>query len=99
MPISPYLVPETGDILWHETCESLKLNNVHIDGRHAFDHGDYGHDFVHLGSDVVHKRPCWWLCVAAVPAQHRGRLFLAFADDDPRTAEEVSKVLLLAIER
>ncbi len=29
-------------------------------------------------------------------AQHRGRLFLPFADDDPRTAEVISKVLLLA---
>ena len=29
-------------------------------------------------------------------SQHRGRLFLPFADDDPKTAEVVSKVLLLA---
>jgi hypothetical protein len=32
----------------------------------------------------------------AVPAQHRGRLFLPFADDDPRTAEVISKTILLA---
>ena len=31
-----------------------------------------------------------------VHGQHRGRLFLPFADDDPRTAEVVSKVVLLA---
>ncbi len=31
-----------------------------------------------------------------VHAQHRGRLFLPFADNDPKTAEIVSKVLLLA---
>ena len=36
------------------------------------------------------------LCIVPVHAQHRGRLFLPFADDDPRTAEVVSKVLLLA---
>jgi hypothetical protein len=35
----------------------------------------------------------------AVHSQHRGRLFLPFADDDPRTAEVVSKVLLLARDR
>jgi hypothetical protein len=28
--------------------------------------------------------------------QHRGRLFLPFADEDPKTAEVMSKVLLLA---
>ena len=32
----------------------------------------------------------------AVHSQHRGRMFLPFADDDPRTAEVLSKVLLLA---
>jgi hypothetical protein len=29
-------------------------------------------------------------------SQHRGRIFLPFADDDPKTAEIISKVLLLA---
>lgn len=45
---------------------------------------------------MVHKQPGGSLCVVAVNAQHRGRLFLPFADDDPRTAEIISKVLLLA---
>src|SRR5262245_27133940 len=39
---------------------------------------------------------CQALCIVPVHTQHRGRLFLPFADDDPRTAEVVSKVLLLA---
>jgi hypothetical protein len=34
--------------------------------------------------------------ILAVPGQHRGRVFLPFADDDPRTAEVMSKILLLA---
>ncbi len=32
-------------------------------------------------------------------SQHRGRIFLPFADDDPKTAEVLSKVLLLARDR
>jgi hypothetical protein len=36
------------------------------------------------------------LCIIPVGSQHRGRLFLPFADDDPKTAEIVAKVLLLA---
>ncbi|MDP8967132.1 MAG: hypothetical protein M3N04_00875 [Actinomycetota bacterium] len=28
--------------------------------------------------------------------EHRGRVFLPFADDDPKTAEVVAKILLLA---
>ena len=31
-----------------------------------------------------------------VHAAHRGRLFLPFADDDPKTAEVISKALLFA---
>jgi len=36
------------------------------------------------------------VCIIPVHGQHRGRLFLPFADDDPKTAEVISKVLLLA---
>ena len=80
-------------------CTLLKLANVKLDGKHALIAGEYGHYSVHLGSAVVHKQPGGALCVVAVNAQHRGRLFLPFADDDPRTAEVVSKVLLLARDR
>jgi hypothetical protein len=58
--------------------------------------GDYS---VHLGSGVVHRMPGGAVCIVPVHAQQRGRLFLPFADDDPRTAEVVSKVLLLARDR
>jgi hypothetical protein len=34
--------------------------------------------------------------ILAVPSQHRGRVFLPFAGDDPRTAEVMSKIILLA---
>ncbi len=36
------------------------------------------------------------LYVVPVHSQHRGRLFLPFIDDDPKTAEILSKVLLFA---
>jgi hypothetical protein len=82
--------------LLEETCSLLKLANVKLDSKHALVQGEYGKYSIHLGSGVVHKQPGGSLCVVAVPSQHRGRLFLPFADDDPRTAEVVSKVLLLA---
>ncbi|MCE9561989.1 MAG: DUF5724 domain-containing protein [Planctomycetes bacterium] len=82
--------------LLETTCSLLKLPNVKIEGRHVLIQGEYGKYSVHLGSAVVHKQPGGSLCVVPVNAQHRGRLFLPFADDDPRTAEVVSKVLLLA---
>lgn len=41
-------------------------------------------------------RPGGARCIVTVHGQHRGRLSLPFADDDPHTAEVVSKVVLLA---
>jgi hypothetical protein len=40
--------------------------------------------------------PGRYLSILPVHSQHRGRLFLPFVDDDPRSAELMSKVLLLA---
>ena len=36
------------------------------------------------------------LFVVPVHSQHRGRIFLPFVDDDPKTAEIMSKILLFA---
>jgi hypothetical protein len=82
--------------LVRETCTLLKLDNVTLRGAHALVAGQLGSYSVHLGSGVVHRQPGGALCIVPVHSQHRGRLFLPFADDDPRTAEVLSKVLLLA---
>lgn len=79
-----------------ETAGLLKLGNVQVKGRHALVEGKLGSYSVHLGSAVVHRQPGGALCIVPVHAQQRGRLFLPFADNDPKTAEVVSKVLLLA---
>ena len=49
---------------------------------------------MNLGSGVVHRQLGGALCILS--AQHRGRLFLPFVDDDPKTAEIMSKLLLLS---
>lgn len=82
--------------LLRETLSLLKLRNVRLQDRHAFVDGKLGDYNIHLGSGVVHRQPGGSLCIIPVHSQHRGRLFLPFADNDPKTAEIVSKVLLLA---
>ncbi|MBP7396764.1 MAG: hypothetical protein KA933_07390, partial [Flavobacterium sp.] len=47
-------------------------------------------------SAIVHQIPGKYLSILPVQSQHRGRLFLPFADDDPKSAEVMSKVLMLA---
>jgi hypothetical protein len=82
--------------LVREVCASLGLTNVRLQPTHAVIQGTLGEYSLHLGSGTVHLLPGGALCIVPVQAQHRGRLFLPFADDDPKTAEIVSKVLLLA---
>jgi hypothetical protein len=82
--------------LVRETCALLKLANVRFQKEHVLIDGSLAHYSVHLGSAGVHRQPGGHLCIIPVHSQHRGRLFLPFADDDPRTAEVLSKVLLLA---
>lgn len=82
--------------LLRETCSLLNLKNVKLKDNHATIQGGLGTYSVHLGSGTVHKLPGGALCIVPVHAQHRGRVFLPFADDDPRSAEVISKVLLLA---
>lgn len=82
--------------LMRETCALLKIRNVTLQGNYALIEGKLGSYSVHLGSAVVHRQPGGALCIVPVHAQQRGRIFLPFADDDPKTAEVISKTLLLA---
>ncbi|MBN1318590.1 MAG: DUF4132 domain-containing protein [Anaerolineales bacterium] len=82
--------------LIRETCAMLGITNVTLQGKRALIEGELSSYSVHLGSSVVHRQPGGAICIVPVHSQHRGRLFLPFVDDDPRTAETLSKVLLLA---
>lgn len=82
--------------LLRETVRLFKLKNVEIMGSHAKIKGTLGDYSVHLGSAVAHKMAAGYLSIIPVHSQHRGRLFLPFVDHDPKSAEMISKVLLLA---
>ena len=83
-------------VLLRETLRLFKLKNVEITENHAIIKGALAEYSVHLGSAVVHQMPGKYISILPVHSQHRGRLFLPFADDDPKSAEIMSKVLLLA---
>jgi len=97
--VDPEATASTTDMraaLVRETARLLKLGNIGFAGQHAVITGRLGEYSVHLGSGSVHRRPGGAVGIIPVGSQHRGRLFLPFADDDPKTAEIVAKVLLLA---
>ncbi|WP_223285514.1 DUF4132 domain-containing protein [Paenibacillus sp. PL91] len=79
-----------------ESLRLLKIDNVRLEGNHALIAGKLGEYSVHLGSGTVHKQAKGALAIVPVHSQHRGRLFLPFMDEDPKTAEILSKIVLLA---
>ena len=76
--------------------ELFRLHNVRLEGNHAVIDGTLGQYSVHLGSGIVHQIGNSMLFVVPVHSQHRGRIFLPFLEDDPKTAEIMSKILLFA---
>lgn len=78
------------------TLPLFKLTNVTIEKNHAHINGKYGNYSVHLGSGVVHKMGGTMINILPVHSQHRGKMFLPFADEDPKTSEIITKILFLA---
>lgn len=78
------------------TLPLFKLDNCEISGTHVIIKGSRADYSVHLGSGVCHILGGAMINILPVHSQQRGRIFLPFADDDPKTAEVISKVLLLA---
>ena len=79
-----------------ELAKLLKLSNVSWIGSHAKIQGKLASYSVHMGSGVVHAEGVGMVSILPVHSQSRGRIFLPFADDDPKTAEIMSKILLLS---
>ena len=74
----------------------FRISNVKVEGHHAIVDGKLAEYSIHLGSGVVHQLGGAMIPVLPVHSQHRGKIFLPFVDDDPKTAEIISKVLLFA---
>lgn len=74
----------------------LRLANVEFLQNHAKIYGSLSNYSVHMGSGVIHSEGSGMIAVLPVHSQARGRIFLPFADDDPKTAEIMSKIILLS---
>jgi len=78
------------------TLPLFGLTNVTFEKNHALITGELADYAIHLGSGVVHIQGGPMINVLPVHSQHRGRLFLPFVDDDPKTAQIISEILLFA---
>ncbi|GKX27784.1 hypothetical protein SH1V18_02640 [Vallitalea longa] len=74
----------------------FKVTNYRIEKHHIVVQGTYGNYSIHLGSGIISMEGKGMLPVFPVHSQQRGHIFLPFVDEDPKTAEIISKVLMLA---
>jgi hypothetical protein len=72
------------------------LENVQLSEKQVTIDGKLANYDINLRIGIVHKQPGGAICIIPVHSQHSGRIFLPFADKDPKTAKVVSKVILLA---
>ena len=77
-------------------CKLFKLKNVTFSENHVLIKGERAEYSIHLGSGLIHQKAGSAINVLPVHSQHRGRVFLPFIDDDPKTAEIMAKVILFA---
>ena len=95
-PEASHSTVELRAALAQELLIMLGVPNVTWSERHARIEGSLATYSVHLGSGVVHAQGVGAIAILPVHSQARGRIFLPFADEDPKTAEVLSKILLLA---
>ncbi|WP_192597714.1 DUF4132 domain-containing protein [Sporosarcina limicola] len=87
---------EMRSVIVQESLRLLKIDNVRLDGNYARIEGTLGEYGVHLGSGMVYRQATGAMYIIPVHSQHRGRIFLPFIDEDPKTAEILSKIVMLA---
>lgn len=95
-PLTSHSTIEMRKVIVQFNLELFKLKNVTLEGNHAFVKGKYAEYSIHLGSGVIHQVGGHQINVLPVHSQNRGKIFLPFIDDDPKTAEIMAKVLLFA---
>ena len=78
------------------TAELMKFNNVTVSDNFIHVKGTLADYTIHLGSGNVRQVGGVEIPIIPVHGQHRGRLYLPFMDEDPKTVEIVSKMVLLA---
>ncbi len=76
--------------------ELFQLKNVSFEKNHAVITGLRGEYTIHMGSGVIHQLGGHQINVLPVHSQARGKIFLPFVDEDPKSAEIMSKILLFA---
>lgn len=95
-PETSHSTIEMRSVLVEQTMPLFHFKNVTIKGSFAHIEGKLGKYNIHLGSGVIHQEGGAQIAVLPVHSQSRGRLFLPFVDEDPKTAEILTKIIFFA---
>lgn len=76
--------------------ELLSIPNASVEGYHINIKGSYGDYAINLKTGNAYKQLSGALNIMAINDSTQNKVFLNFIDDNPKTAEVVSKMLLLA---
>lgn len=74
----------------------FKIENYHFTNNHINIKGQFGDYVIHLGNGIISMQGRGMLPVFPVHSQQRGHIFLPFVDEDPKTSEILTKVLMFA---
>lgn len=95
-PVTSFSTVELRRTITEYTCQLMKLDNVTVDGHFANIKGGLNDYSVHLGSGTVRQSGGAAIHIVAIHSGKRGKLYLPFLDEDPKSAEILSKIILLA---
>ncbi len=95
-PETSHSTVEMRRVILEFNLELFGISNVTLEKNHAIIEGKRSSYSVHLGSGVVHKLGGHQINIVAIQGSKRSKIFLPFVDEDPKTAEIMSKVLLFA---
>ncbi|WP_294478709.1 DUF4132 domain-containing protein [uncultured Bacteroides sp.] len=95
-PETSHSTIEMRGVLVEMNMPLFHLDNVKVKGNFAHIEGKLGNYNIHLGSGVIHQEGGAQIAVLPVHSQSRGRLFLPFVDEDPKTAEILTKIIFFA---
>lgn len=95
-PITSFSTMELRKTIVEYTCQLMKLKNVTVQDHFINISGSINDYSVHLGSGVIHQSGGAMINVITVLSGKRGKVYLPFLDEDPKTAEIISKVIMLA---
>lgn len=95
-PETTHSTIEMRSVIAEYNIKLFGLKNASVDKNHIMIDGKWGRYSIHLGSGVVHIIGGHAINIVAVSSGKKSKIFLPFLDEDPKTAEIITKMIMLA---